>query len=704
LHWLTRHLPKPRLASGNISGRMMPPGQLAMEPEQPGRIGRRLAAIVAADVAGYSRLMGLDEVGTARTLREHRKVTDALVAKHGGRIVKTTGDGLLLEFASVVDAVECAVAVQTVMAQRNEGIPQDRRMLFRTGINLGDILIEGEDILGDGVNVAARLEGKAEPGGICLSSSAYDQVRAKVPVEFTDLGEQVLKNIARPIRAYAVGLSVNPHQAAQLPSTSPHLSLVVLPFINIGSHPEQEYFVDGVTESLTTDLSRIAGAFVIARNTAFTFKGKAIDVKKLGRELNVRYVLEGSVQRGNNRLRVNVQLIDAETGNHLWAERFDKPIADLFEMQDEIVSRLANALDAELVTAEARRAEHSPHPDAMDLVFQGSSWFNKGVTPDGLARARSFFEKAIALDPENIGCSSAIDMRPSTLMPARRLRSRAPLSFATSIAFSNSETAPSTCRIRRAVGVSSRNEVGLSAAIRSIPRALSIAYNVQVAVDTEHHLIVAHEVTNSGSDRAQLANMAKQAKAVLKTDTLEAVADRGYFNSPEILACHEAGITITLPKPLTSGAKSDGRFGKQDFVYLPEKDAYRCPAGKQLPYRFTSEEDGKRIRRYWTTACQNCALKSQCTTGPERRIPRWEHEHLLDAVQQRLDANPQAMRQRRETIEHPFGTMKARMGATHFLTKTLPKVAEMALSVLAYNLTRVMNIVGIKPLIAAIAA
>jgi TolB-like protein/class 3 adenylate cyclase len=402
LHWLTRHLPKPRLASGNISGRMMPPGQLAMEPEQPGRIGRRLAAIVAADVAGYSRLMGLDEVGTARTLREHRKVTDALVAKHGGRIVKTTGDGLLLEFASVVDAVECALAVQTVMAQRNEGIPQDRRMLFRIGINLGDILIEGEDILGDGVNVAARLEGKAEPGGICLSSSAYDQVPAKVPVEFTDLGEQVLKNIARPIRAYAVGLSVNPHQAAQLPSTSPHLSLVVLPFINIGSHPEQEYFVDGVTESLTTDLSRIAGAFVIARNTAFTFKGKAIDVKKLGRELNVRYVLEGSVQRGNNRLRVNVQLIDAETGNHLWAERFDKPIADLFEMQDEIVSRLANALDAELVTAEARRAEHSPHPDAMDLVFQGSSWFNKGVTPDGLARARSFFEKAIALDPENI--------------------------------------------------------------------------------------------------------------------------------------------------------------------------------------------------------------------------------------------------------------------------------------------------------------
>jgi transposase len=232
-----------------------------------------------------------------------------------------------------------------------------------------------------------------------------------------------------------------------------------------------------------------------------------------------------------------------------------------------------------------------------------------------------------------------------------------------------------------------------------------VGYNVQVAVDTEHHLIVTHEVTNSGSDRAQLANVAKQAKAVLQTETLEAVADRGYFSSHEILACQEAGITVTLPKPLTSGAKSEGRFGKQDFVYLPEEDVYRCPAGERLPYRYTNEEAGKVLRRYWTTACPKCSLKSQCTTGPERRITRWEHEHLLEAVQQRLDANPQAMRQRRETVEHPFGTIKARMGATHFLTKTLPKVAaEMALSVLAYNMTRVMNIVGIKPLMAAIAA
>jgi transposase len=232
-----------------------------------------------------------------------------------------------------------------------------------------------------------------------------------------------------------------------------------------------------------------------------------------------------------------------------------------------------------------------------------------------------------------------------------------------------------------------------------------VGYNVQVAVDTQHHLIVTHEVTTSGSDRAQLANMAKQAKAVLQTETLEAVADRGYFSSPEILECHEAGIIVTLPKPLTSGAKSEGRFGKQDFAYLPGEDVYRCPAGEQLSYRYTNEEAGKVLRRYWTTACLDCALKSQCTTGRERRITRWEHEHLLDAVQQRLDANPQAMRQRRETVEHPFGTIKARMGATHFLTKTLPKVAaEMALAVLAYNLTRVLNIVGTKRLIAAITA
>jgi transposase len=232
-----------------------------------------------------------------------------------------------------------------------------------------------------------------------------------------------------------------------------------------------------------------------------------------------------------------------------------------------------------------------------------------------------------------------------------------------------------------------------------------VGYNVQVAVDTEHHLIVTHEVTNVGSDRAQLARVAKETKATLQADRLEAVADRGYFSSEEILACDQAGITVTLPKPVTSGIQAKGRYGKQDFVYLPEADAYRCPAGEQLKYYYTNVENGLTLRRYWTNACRTCALKSRCTTGVQRRITRWEHEPVLEAVQKRLDENPQAMRQRRETVEHPFGTLKARMGATHFLMKTLPRVAtEMALHVLAYNLTRAMNIMGIQPLLAAIRA
>jgi hypothetical protein len=228
---------------------------------------------------------------------------------------------------------------------------------------------------------------------------------------------------------------------------------------------------------------------------------------------------------------------------------------------------------------------------------------------------------------------------------------------------------------------------------------------VQTAVDTENHLIVAHEVTNVGSDRSQLANAAQAAKEALQVEKLEAVADRGYFNGEEIKACEDAGVTVTLPKPMTSGAKSEGRFGKQDFAYLPERDVYRCPAGELLIYRYTREQDGKNLRYYWTGACSKCPLKSQCTTGPERRVARWEHEHVVEAVQERLDKNPEAMRTRRETVEHPFGTLKMPMGATHFLCKTLPKVAtEMALCVLGYNMTRALNIVGVKPLLAAIAA
>ena len=308
----------------------------------------------------------------------------------------------------MVDAVRCAIEVQNGMVERNAGLPPERRIEFRVGIHLGDVVEESDgDLMGDGVNIAARLEGIADPGGICLSEDAYRQVRDRLKEGFTDLGEKELKNIARPVRVYAVKTgSAGPcaGAAASAPDKAgpPRLSIVVLPFANLGGDPEQEYFVDGVTESLTTDLSRISGSFVIGRNTAFTYKGKHVDLKQIGRELNVRYVLEGSVQRSGNRLRVNVQLIDAETGAHLWAERFDKPVADLFDMQDEIVARLANQLGTQLIAAEARRAEQAPHPDSMDLYFQGMACLNKGLTPEHMTQARGFFERALARDPGNV--------------------------------------------------------------------------------------------------------------------------------------------------------------------------------------------------------------------------------------------------------------------------------------------------------------
>jgi TolB-like protein/class 3 adenylate cyclase len=324
-----------------------------MEQDRPARVERRLSAILAADVAGYSRLMHSDEEPTHTKLAA--LLTDAVnpsIAEHGGRVVKNTGDGFLAEFPSAVQAVRAAVQFQTHIKELTIGEAEDRRIDFRVGVNIGDVIVEAHDIFGDGVNIAARLESIAEPGGICISSSVYDQVRGKVGAEFVDLGEQNLKNIARPVRAYAMvrdglGPAIRGRSVPPSALSAPRLSMVVLPFANIGSDPEQDYFVDGVTENLTSDLSRISSSFVIARNTAFTFKGKAVDVKKIGRELNVRYVLEGSVQRGGNRIRVNVQLIDAEKGNHLWVERFDKPVTDLFDMQDEIVSRLANTLDAQ---------------------------------------------------------------------------------------------------------------------------------------------------------------------------------------------------------------------------------------------------------------------------------------------------------------------------------------------------------------------
>ncbi|MBV8106575.1 MAG: adenylate/guanylate cyclase domain-containing protein [Hyphomicrobiales bacterium] len=369
---------------------------------------RKLAAILVADVVGYSRLAGADEDRTLARLRGLRSdLIDPAIAAHHGRIVKRTGDGSILEFRSVVDAVRCAVELQSGLIERNAGVPEDRRIQFRVGIHVGDVVEESDgDLMGDGVNIAARLEGIAKPGAICLSEQAYWQVKGRLDLKVSDLGSKHLKNIAEPIRVYSleVGepIAARPEPLPPEKPGPPHLSIVVLPFANFGGDSGQDYFVDGVTESLTTDLSQMSGMRVIGRNTAFSYRGKAVDLKQIGRELNVRYVLEGSVQRSANRIRLNVQLIDPESGDHLWAERFDKTVADLFDMQDEIVARLANALNAQLIIAEARRAERAPSPDSMDLYFQGMSAYNRGLTPDRLSEARRLFERARALDPDNV--------------------------------------------------------------------------------------------------------------------------------------------------------------------------------------------------------------------------------------------------------------------------------------------------------------
>jgi adenylate cyclase len=363
---------------------------------------RRLAAILAADIVGYSRLMGLDEVGTMEALREHRAAADPLIAQHGGRVVKTTGDGLLIEFASVVGAVECALGLQRLAAESNAGTPAERRMEWRIGIHIGDVLIEGDDILGDGVNIAARLEGIAEPGGICISDDAFRQVRGKVEAEFADLGEQSLKNIARPLRVYRVGSSPAARQPITAPAPLPlpdKPSIAVLPFANMSGDPEQEYFADGMVEEIITALSRIRWLFVIARNSSFTYKGQAVDVKRVGRELGVRYVLEGSVRKASGRVRITAQLIDAGSGTHLWADRFDGSLEDVFNLQDKVAVSVAGVIEPALQAAETARSANRPTTDlsTYDLYLRALAVFFP-VTRERIFEALGLLEQALAID------------------------------------------------------------------------------------------------------------------------------------------------------------------------------------------------------------------------------------------------------------------------------------------------------------------
>ena len=425
---------------------------------------RKLAAILAADVVGYSSLMGEDEAGTARAVRERRDAAAPIVRGFGGRLVKTTGDGVLLEFPSVVAAVECAIPIQKMMAERNAALPEAKRILYRIGVNLGDVLIDGDDILGDGVNIAARLEGICEPGGVCISGSAYDHVRGRVGAEFVDLGDKALKNIARPVRAYALGVAdiasakvsapasppgpvpapapqkrrfglallaaaliglliviaggawlFNANRpasvAANAPAKAARLSMVVLPFANLSSDRGQDYLVDALTDGLTTSLARLRDTFVIARNTAMTFKGKPVDAKAIGKDLGVRYVLEGSVQPSGDKMRVNAQLIDASSGAHLWAEQFDTPRADLLQTQDAIVARLANNLDFQLTEAEAARLKRTTvaNSDAEDLALQcaAGQWKAGSIGKEADA-AYALCEQALAIDPDNVRALTAL--------------------------------------------------------------------------------------------------------------------------------------------------------------------------------------------------------------------------------------------------------------------------------------------------------
>ena len=371
-----------------------------MEPES---IQRKLTAILSADVKGYSRLMGEDEVATVRTITAYREVMATLIHKHRGRVVDSPGDNLLAEFASVVDGVRCAVEVQEELRSRNAELPENRRMEFRIGVNLGDVIVEGERIYGDGVNIAARVEGLADGGGISISGTVYDQIESKLALGYEFQGEHTVKNIKKPVRVYRVRME--PETAVPEMSGEPELpdkpSIAVLPFVNMSGDPEQEYFSDGITEDLITDLSKVSGVFVIARNSAFTYKGKPVKVQEVSEELGVRYVLEGSVRKAGDRVRITAQLVDGKTGGHFWAERYDRDLEDIFALQDEVTQKIVSALAVKLTEDEKERlmSKDTQNMEAYDHFLRGLEYHNR-FTKEANVQARQMFEKAIVLDPE----------------------------------------------------------------------------------------------------------------------------------------------------------------------------------------------------------------------------------------------------------------------------------------------------------------
>jgi TolB-like protein/tetratricopeptide (TPR) repeat protein len=366
------------------------------------QVERRLTAILAADVAGFSRLMGADEEGTLARLKAHRsELLDLKIKEHHGRIIKTTGDGMLVEFASVVNALRCAIEVQRGMIERNCDVAPDKRIEFRIGINVGDIIIDGADIFGDGVNVAARLEGLAEPGGICVSGRVHEDAQGKLDITFQDAGEQPLKNIARPVRVYRVRVDGAVAKAATALTLPDKPSIAVIPFTNMSGDPEQEYFADGMVEEIITALSRMRWLFVIARNSSFIYKGRAVDIKQIGRELGVRYVLEGGVRKAANRVRITAQLINALTGTHLWADRFEGALGDIFDLQDQVTSSVVGAIAPKLQQAEIERAKHKPTEslDAYDYYLRGMANLHR-ATREASDEALGLFFKAIELDAD----------------------------------------------------------------------------------------------------------------------------------------------------------------------------------------------------------------------------------------------------------------------------------------------------------------